>query len=659
MDAIISNENELTFKITGGVIDLRFFIGNESPESTIRMYHKYVGKQIIPPFWSMGFHQSKWGYSSADELSLVLDAYEFYDVPIDVIWSDTDYMYKAQTFTINAQNFPLEKLEQVVSRKRYVIILDSGIPVNEYNMAFSSGINNKLFINNTDGYFFVGSIFAGYVVYPDFLNPHTESYWIQLLENLKEYVNFSGIWLDLNEVSNFCDGWCYNHLSNQTTFDYSKDLPYQIGQQNIENLTISLNATHYGNVTEYNFHNFNSYFYCKATYYYFKKNNQFPFILTRGNIPGIQRFAHHWTGDNQSTYKFLFLAIPTIFNSNLFGISMSGSDICGFSKPSDEQLCARWIQQGAFYPFSRNHNEKDQLPQEFYRFTYSTLYAAQKSLKLRYSILKYYYTQFIISNGYGTIFRPVFFEFYNDDYLLEDYYLNSEFLIGDSLLIAPVVLRNKSYRIVYFPINSTWYDYIKGYTMYGGKHYNVTNYWNATPPIYLRGGKLILSQDTSQVLDTRDLDNIFNIKAAFSNDSIIRMHSREKEQQQGDNEEEEDYYYHAQGYLVAIDLQRKDEYDLFEDLLICQEQMCLYNISLYQKVNFPYNLYLDVRYMGKTIQPIEIIISGIFVYGISEEKIVEIKIENQLFVETTTIQSFQIKIVNDNYDNFVDILNLN
>lgn len=69
-----------------------------------------------------------------------------------------------------------------------------------------------------------------------------------MLDRLYSKVKFSGIWLDMNEVANFCDGGC-NSSSTTKIFDYSQDLPYFPGGMNIEKMTISLNATHYGNLS--------------------------------------------------------------------------------------------------------------------------------------------------------------------------------------------------------------------------------------------------------------------------------------------------------------------------------------------------------------------------------------------------------------------------
>lgn len=57
-----------------------------------------------------------------------------------------------------------------------------------------------------------------------------------------------------------------------------------------------------------------------------------------------------------SLWIYLRLSLAEIFNFNLFGIPLVGSDICGFTLETTAEMCARWSQVGVFYPFSRNHN---------------------------------------------------------------------------------------------------------------------------------------------------------------------------------------------------------------------------------------------------------------------------------------------------------------
>ena len=130
---------------------------------------------------------------------------------------------------------------------------------------------------------------------------------------------------------------------------------------------------------------------------------------------------------------------------------MVGSDICGFNQDTNEELCARWYQVGAFYPFSRNHNVDNARDQEPYSFGKMLMDTARESLKTRYALLKHMYTVMVLKKGKGSFFRPLNFEFPLDENVYEDETIETQFLIGRGLMVAPIVYTRVNERKVYFP----------------------------------------------------------------------------------------------------------------------------------------------------------------------------------------------------------------
>ena len=189
-----------------------------------------------------------------------------------------------------------------------------------------------------------------------------------------------------------------------------------------------------------------------------------------------------------------------IFQFQIYGVPMTGDDICGFNRESWDNLCARWMSMGSFFPFARNHNSVNLPPQEPFAFGVdSNTYKSSKlALDMRYSLLRYYYTQlFKVSLGEkGSFFKPLFFEYFNEESTTIN--MAESFMVGDAFIIYPIFTDDTNDIEVYMP-KDDWSIFPSG------EIYKTKTEWNGgkvTLPgefnrinIFMRGGQIFPHQD--------------------------------------------------------------------------------------------------------------------------------------------------------------------
>lgn len=152
----------------------------------------------------------------------------------------------------------------------------------------------------------------------------------------------------------------------------------------------------------------------------------------------------------------MYFAIPQALIFQFFGIPMVGPDTCGFNDNSDMELCNRWMQLSAFFPFYRNHNVLSANSQEAYVWS-SVAEASRVAMSIRYSLLPYWYTLFYKSSTFGDpTIRPLFYEFPSDPSLAE---ADRQFMVGDGILVTPVLDQGYTNVSGVFPGTETWYDW--------------------------------------------------------------------------------------------------------------------------------------------------------------------------------------------------------
>jgi alpha-glucosidase len=197
---------------------------------------------------------------------------------------------------------------------------------------------------------------------------------------------------------------------------------------------------------------------------------------------------------------------------------MFGVDTCGFNGNTDAELCARWMQLSAFFPFYRNHNTLSALSQEPYRWD-SVASASRTAMHMRYSLLPYMYTLFHEAHTTGsTVMRALAWEFPNDPQLAG---VDTQFLLGPSILVTPVLEPQVDTVKGVFPgliDGEVWYDWHTNERVNAQAGVNTTI---SAPlghiPVYIRGGSVLPIQEPGYTT-TESRQNPWGLIVALSAD---------------------------------------------------------------------------------------------------------------------------------------------
>jgi alpha-glucosidase len=188
-------------------------------------------------------------------------------------------------------------------------------------------------------------------------------------------------------------------------------------------------------------------------------------------------------------------SIIGVMQFNLWGIPYVGPDICGFIGDSNAELCQRWMQLGAFYPFSRNHNGLGYIDQDPGFWGPAVAASSKAALEVRYTLLPYLYTLFYhhVTEG-SAVFRPLWYNYLNDPVT---YDIDRQFMWGKGLLVTPVLSPNAVQVSAYFP-DQRHFSYYDGAEVSTRKGTVTLNAPVNFIPVHIVGGNVIPTQQPAK-----------------------------------------------------------------------------------------------------------------------------------------------------------------
>jgi alpha-glucosidase len=456
----------ITWKFPGESADL-YLIPAENLYEAARGYAALTGYPTVPPKWSFGYLQSRWGWEDKIYIDNILADFHKRKIPVDAFLFDfeayykttPDYSFKEEgepnfpDFNWNPALFPnpaaniadyrKQGIQIVIIRKPRIGDQETLKMLREKNWLLAAGGNGEVadLMNKRD---------------LDFRNPEVRKWYAdQLYPMLKDGV--AGWWNDEGESS------------------YTKYYYWNLAQVDMLN-------RHEANLRHWS--------------------------LNRSFEPGLQRLGGTaWTGDIRSKWTVLEQTPASLLNWGLAGMPFSGCDIGGFKTDPDAQgkrpseiipeLMTRWMQAGIFFPIMRTHSQRKMVPHFPWLYGSEAETAMRKAIELRYRLLPFYYSLAHETHATGApMMRPLVMEFVEDSKVQN---LSDQWLMGTGRMVAPIFTESNT-RDVYVP--DDMYDFEGTKIHQRGEQIQVTAKLDEIP-IYVRKGTILplspIVQNVSQL----------------------------------------------------------------------------------------------------------------------------------------------------------------
>ncbi|MGD1224639.1 TIM-barrel domain-containing protein [Streptomyces krungchingensis] len=420
-------------RMDGGPLRCWVMVG--TPARVLHAWASLTGAPALPPAWALGHHHARWGFGSEQEVRRIVAGYQERGLPLDAVHLDIDHYDAHQVFTVDTQHFPkLPLLAEELRRDgvHLVSIIDPAVKAEPGNAVYDSGLDVDAFVRDASAQLVRGVVWPGESVHPDFTHARVREWWGGLYEE-RLALGFAGFWHDMNEPTSF------------TAFGES---------------TLPRSARHSlegrgGDHREA--HNVYALGMARAAYEGLRDlvPQERPFLFSRSGWAGMQRYGGTWSGDVATGWPGLRASLSLVLGLGLCGVPYSGPDVGGFDGSPSPELYLRWFQLGAYLPLFRTHASLRAGRREPWEFGSEVLEHARVALVERRRLAPYFMTLAHLARRTGAPYvRPLWWGAPMDRALRD---CEDAFLLGDCLLVAPVLDHGTDRRAVQLP-RGRWYD---------------------------------------------------------------------------------------------------------------------------------------------------------------------------------------------------------
>ncbi|THA74167.1 glycosyl hydrolase [Streptomyces sp. A0592] len=425
-------------RMEGGPLRCWVLVG--TPARVLQGWSGLTGGAAVPPEWALGYQHARWGFGSAAEVRRVVAGYASRGLALSAVHLDIDHYDGHRVFTVDEEKFPDlpglagELREQGV---RLVSIVDPAVKAGDALHAAGLTVGSGgAFVRDAGGREVRGEVWPGECAYPDFTDPAVREWWGGLYEE-RLAQGFSGFWHDMNEPVSFA---AFGDTTLPRSARHAMDGAGGDHRQGHNVYALGMARAGWEGLVRL-------------------RPQERPFLFSRSGWAGMQRYGGTWSGDVETSWEGLRASLALVLGLGLCGVPYSGPDVGGFGGSPSPELFVRWLQLGAYLPLFRTHSAIWAGRREPWEFGPEVEEEARAVMAERERLRPYFVTLAHMARRTGAPYvRPVWWGAPEDRRLRD---CGDTFLLGDALLVAPVLECGADRRAVRLP-RGRWYDTATG-----------------------------------------------------------------------------------------------------------------------------------------------------------------------------------------------------